>query len=249
MMTRAAAAGLPQATTSLGQMDQFIPLVERSAHAPLQTEGGLIQLALAPPAHEKQARSPVTDWSVLSADYGTFLATIFDEWVRRDVGRTFVQMFDVSLGLWAGMDASLCVFRETCGEALAVEHNGDVYSCDHYVYPEYRLGNLRDLPLAEMVASPQQVKFGTDKRDALPQYCRECDVRFACNGECPKHRFVRTPNGEWGLNYLCAGYKTFFHHIDPYMKTMARLLQAGRAPQEIMAMMAQKDRAEEAAKT
>jgi len=164
---------------------QFIPLVERSAHAPLQAENGLIQLALAAPAHSAEERSPVTDWSVRSEDYGTFLTTIFDEWVRQDVGRVFVQHFDVALGNWAGAGGSLCVFSPTCGKALAVEHNGDVYSCDHYVYPEWRLGNLRDRPLAEMVASAEQVKFGQDKSDTLPRYCRECDVRFACHGECP----------------------------------------------------------------
>jgi uncharacterized protein len=223
---------------------QFIPLVERSAHAPLQTENGLIQLSLAAPA---ETRSPVTDWSVRSEDYGTFLTTIFDEWVRKDVGSTFVQIFDVSLGSWAGMGASLCVFGETCGTALAMEHNGDVYSCDHYVYPDYRLGNIRDTALIDLVASPEQVKFGQDKRDTLPRYCRECDVRFACNGECPKHRFIRTPTGEWGLNYLCAGYKKYFKHIDPYMRAMANLLHAGRSPREIMTMVAQKEQAEAAA--
>jgi uncharacterized protein len=227
---------------------QFIPLVERSAHAPLQTENGLIQLTLAAPAHQGEAREPVTDWSVRSADYGTFLSTIFDEWVRRDVGKTFVQMFDVSLGIWAGVGASLCVFGETCGTALAMEHNGDVYSCDHYVYPEYRLGNIRDTPLIELIASPEQVKFGQDKRDTLPRYCRECEVRFACNGECPKHRFIRTPEGEWGLNYLCAGYKKYYAHVDPYMRAMANLLHAGRSPMEIMAMVAQQDQRSAAAK-
>lgn len=224
---------------------QFIPLVERSSQAPLQTEEGLIQLTLAAPG---ERRSPVTDWSVRSGDYGTFLTTIFDEWVRRDVGKAFVQTFDVALGIWAGAGASLCVFGETCGNALAVEHNGDVYSCDHFVYPEYRLGNLRQTPLAQMVASPEQRKFGADKRDTLPAYCRACDVRFACNGECPKHRFIQTPTGEWGLNYLCAGYKQFFTHIDPYMRTMARLLQSNRAPKEIMALVAARDEAESAAK-
>ena len=223
---------------------QFIPLVERSSFAPLQTENGLIQLTLAAPAKGGEARSPVTDWSVRSEDWGTFLSTIFDDWVRRDVGKTYVQAFDVALGLWAGMPSSLCVFGETCGSALAMEHNGDVYSCDHYVYPEYRLGNLRETPLAQLAGSPEQIKFGQDKRDALPEYCRKCEVRFACNGECPKHRFIRTPDGEWGLNYLCAGYKSFFNHIDPYMKAMAGLLQRRRAPQEIMALIAQREQAE-----
>ncbi len=230
---------------------QFIPLVERSAYAPLQTENGLIQLALAAPASKElssRERSPVTDWSVKSADWGTFLSTIFDEWVRGDVGKTFVQAFDVALGIWAGMPAALCVFGETCGSALAMEHNGDVYSCDHYVYPDYRLGNLRDKTLADMAASPEQIKFGMDKRDTLPKYCRECEVRFACNGECPKHRFIRTPTGEWGLNYLCTGYRQFFNHIDPYMQAMAKLLQQRRAPMEIMGLIAQKDKLEADAK-
>ncbi|MBC8138603.1 MAG: anaerobic sulfatase maturase [Fibrella sp.] len=224
---------------------QFIPLVERSAQVPSQTEDGLIQLTLAAP---RDRHASVTDWSVRSEDYGTFLTTIFDEWVRHDVGKTFVQSFDVALGIWAGVGASLCVFGETCGDALAMEHNGDVYSCDHFVYPEYRLGNLNQTPLAQLVASPQQRKFGTDKRDTLPAYCRSCDVRFACNGECPKHRFLKTPTGEWGLNYLCAGYKRFFTHIDPHMRTMTRLLQGGRAPREIMALIAAKDRADSEAK-
>jgi uncharacterized protein len=117
---------------------------------------------------------------------------------------------------------------------LAIEHNGDVYACDHYVYPEYHRGNLMEQPLVAMVGSSEQQKFGLDKRDTLPRVCRECDVRFACHGECPKHRFLRTPDGEWGLNYLCAGYKRFFRHIDPYMREMTRLIYAGRAPAEIM---------------
>jgi uncharacterized protein len=227
---------------------QFIPLVERSAHAPLQTEGGLIQLSLAAPPEPGQTKSPVTDWSVRSEDYGTFLVSIFEEWVRKDIGTTFVQMFDVALGQWAGAGASLCVFAETCGSALAMEHNGDVYSCDHYVYPQYRLGNVAETPLRELVASPEQVKFGQDKRDSLPRYCRECSVRFACNGECPKHRFIRTPDGDWGLNYLCAGYKKFFTHVDPYMRVMTQLLHAGRAPAEIRQMLARRDAEEAAAK-
>jgi uncharacterized protein len=179
---------------------------------------------------------------VRPADWGAFLTTIFDTWVRRDVGSVFVQQFDVALGIWSGAGSSLCVFAETCGKALAVEHNGDIYSCDHYVYPEYRLGNIREVALTDAVHSPRQVAFGNDKRDGLPRYCRECDVRFACNGECPKHRFVRTPEGEFGLNYLCAGYKRFFHHIDPHMRTMTALLNAGRAPAEIMGLLARDER-------
>jgi uncharacterized protein len=217
---------------------QFIPLVERSAAAPLQTEGGLIRLSLAAPPGSTQTESPVTEWSVIPEDYGEFLCRVFDAWVRRDVGRVFVQAFDVALGIWAGYGASLCVFAETCGDALALEHNGDLYACDHYVYPEYLRGNILRSSLTELARSPAQRKFGADKRDTLPRYCRACEVRFACNGECPKHRFLRTPDGEYGLNYLCAGYKRFFSHIDAPMRTMAQLLHAGRAPAEIMEILA-----------
>jgi uncharacterized protein len=217
---------------------QFIPLVERAAPGPLSGTDGLIQLSLAAPPKPDSEKSPVTEWSVRAADYGTFLTSLFDEWVRFDIGKTFVQQFDVALGIWAGHGSSLCVFSETCGKALAMEHNGDLYSCDHYVYPEFRLGNLRESSLDTLINAPFQKKFGTDKRDMLPEYCKKCDVRFACNGECPKHRFIKTPDGEWGLNYLCPAYKTFFTHIDPYMRAMTQLLRAGRAPAELMAMIA-----------
>lgn len=220
---------------------QYIPLVERSMAAPPPAENGLIQLSLAPPPQSNPLRSPVTEWSVESDAYGRFLVAIFDEWVRHDVAKTFVQIFDVALGIWAKAGVGLCVFAPTCGSALAMEHNGDVYSCDHYVYPEYRLGNILETSLKELVAAPEQVKFGQDKADTLPRYCRRCDVRFACNGECPKHRFLKTPDGEWGLNYLCAGYKRFFHHIDPYMKTMTSLLNARRPPAEIMEMLSRSE--------
>jgi uncharacterized protein len=209
---------------------QFIPLVERAAPAGAD---------FAPPPQPGEAENGavVTEWSVQAAQYGEFLCAIFDEWVRQDVGRTFVQLFDVALGNWMGLGSSLCVFAEKCGGALAIEHNGDIYSCDHYVYPEYRLGNLMNTSLGDMVNSPQQVKFGNDKLDALPRYCRECEVRFACNGECPKHRFIRTPDGEAGLNYLCAAYKRFFAHVDPYMRVMAGLLSNDEAPARIMEMV------------
>ncbi|MFZ4775766.1 MAG: SPASM domain-containing protein, partial [Terrimicrobiaceae bacterium] len=179
----------------------------------------------------------VTEWSVAPKDYGVFLREIFDEWIKRDVGRVFVQIFDVALGNWSGHGGGLCVFSPTCGTALAIEHNGDVYSCDHYVYPDYRLGNILNGTLGEMVGSEFQRKFGQDKSDNLPKYCRECDVRFACHGECPKHRFIRTPDGEPGLNYLCSAYQQFFRHVDPSMKQMTALLRAGRAPAEIMTLV------------
>jgi uncharacterized protein len=206
---------------------QFIPVVERIAR-----DAGDDGLVLIKPDAAENAR--VSDWSVDPVDYGKFLCTIFDEWVRNDVARFYVQLFDVTLETWLGMPASLCVFRETCGSAMAMEHNGDVYSCDHFVYPENKLGNIMESPLESLVTSPQQAKFGTDKRDTLPKFCRECDVRFACHGECPKRRFIRTPDGEAGLNYLCAGYKAFFHHVDPYMRFMAGELRQGRPPANVM---------------
>lgn len=205
---------------------QFIPLVERL--------GDGAPLAFAPPPEPGAPASGVTRWSVPAAGYGEFLCTIFDEWVRRDVGRVFVQIFDVSLGIWSGHGASLCVFLKDCGRALAMEHNGDVFSCDHFVYPKFRLGNILNHSLGAMVDTPEQQAFGRAKSESLPAYCRSCEVRFACNGECPKHRFVKTPDGEDGLNYLCPAYKKFFNHIDATMKTMAALLHAGRAPAEIM---------------
>ena len=212
---------------------QFIPLVERVAPARLKVRG----LDFAEPPMLGEGPDPqamVTEWSVRANAYGEFLVRIFDEWVRGDVGHTFVQVFDVALGNWLGAGSGLCVFAETCGNALAIEHNGDVYSCDHYVYPRYKLGNVMNGSLGEMVESAEQRKFGTDKRDALPRYCRACEVRFACNGECPKHRFIRTPDGEEGLNYLCPAYKRFFNHVDPYMTRMAELLQAGQPAARIM---------------
>jgi uncharacterized protein len=212
---------------------QFIPLVERLADAEATKLG--LDLAAPPRVDEEAgARMPVTEWSVEPGVYGEFLCTIFDEWVRHDVGKTFVQMFDVTLGNWVGQGGGLCVFSETCGSALALEHNGDLYSCDHYVYPHYRLGNILNASLGELVASEFQQKFGRDKSATLPRYCRECEVRHLCHGECPKHRFIRTPDGEPGLNYLCRAYIKFFNHSAPAMKRMAELLRAGRAPAEIM---------------
>jgi uncharacterized protein len=214
---------------------QFIPLVERRPAG--QTGAPGLEFAEPPdPGRPRDSSALVTAESVEPGQYGEFLCAIFDEWVREDVGRVFVQLFDVALGNWMGLGSSLCVFAEKCGAALALEHNGDVYSCDHYVYPQYRLGNLLNQSLGEMVRSPRQTKFGADKLASLPKYCRACEVRFACNGECPKHRFTTTPDGEAGLNYLCPAYKKFFHHIDPHMRAMGQLLQAGRAAAEIMRM-------------
>jgi uncharacterized protein len=206
---------------------QLIPIVERVTATPNGNEP-----ALAGPETAEETR--VSPWSVEPLQFGKFLCTIFDDWVIQDVGRYFIQTFEVALESWIGMPQSLCVFRPTCGAATAMEHNGDVYSCDHYVYPEHRLGNILEESLSSLVNSPRQWKFGQDKNDRLPRYCRECDVRFACNGECPKHRFLRTPDGEAGLNYLCSGYKLFFHHIDPYMRFMEHELSLARPPAAVM---------------
>lgn len=213
---------------------QFIPIVERIA-AKANSDG----LVLIGPGQAREAR--ISTWSVEPLQFGKFLCAVFDEWVREDVGKYFVQIFDVALESWLGMGQSLCVFRETCGAAMALEHNGDLYSCDHFVYPENRLGNIMEQPLESLVNSAAQRRFGLDKRDMLPRYCRECDVRFACNGECPKHRFLRTPDGEEGLNYLCAGYKAFFHHIDPYLRVMADELRHQRPPANVMQWARQRD--------
>ena len=179
------------------------------------------------------------DRSVGAEQYGKFLSDIFDDWVRHDVGRVFVQIFDVALAAWSGNRPGLCIFEETCGAALAMEHNGDVFSCDHYVEPDYRLGNINLVPLEEMVGSQQQFAFGQHKRDSLPQYCLDCEVRFVCNGGCPKNRFIQTPDGEDGLNYLCAGYRHFFNHIRRPMELMTAELHAGRPPANVMLTLAQ----------
>jgi uncharacterized protein len=154
------------------------------------------------------------------------------------VGRVFVQMFDAALGSWYGVGSSMCIFRPTCGDALALEHNGDVYSCDHFVDPEHLLGNIATTQMVELVRSPRQRAFGQAKADTLPGQCRRCDVRFACNGECPKNRIALSVDGEPGLNHLCAGYDEFFHHIDGPMRVMSDLLRAGRAPAEFAAIVA-----------
>jgi uncharacterized protein len=218
---------------------QFIPIIERTTENLLpvanagwsETPNGDRPLYL-------QEGSLVTERSVKSEQYGNFLITIFDEWVRRDVGQVFVQMFDVALGSWVGAPPALCIFSPTCGNALALEHNGDLYSCDHYVEPKYKLGNIKEVPMIELIASDRQRQFGQDKLDTLPQYCLDCEVRFACHGGCPRNRFIRTPAGEPGLNYLCAGYKAFFNHVDRPMRIMADLLQHKRAPAEIVQIYA-----------
>jgi serine-type anaerobic sulfatase-maturating enzyme len=213
---------------------QFIPIVERATPQtlPIANEGWG-QGVRGRPLYTQEGRL-LTERSISPEGYGRFLVDVFEEWVRRDIGEVFVQMFDVALANWHGEPPSLCVHSETCGLALALEHTGDLYSCDHFVEPAFKLGNIKDKHMIELIASPQQRRFGLDKRDTLPRFCRECDVRFACHGGCPKDRFVDDPHGEPGLNYLCPSFKMFFHHIDGPMRSMSELLAAGRAPSELV---------------
>lgn len=206
---------------------QFLPVVERVAADDAETV-----LRLVDPDYTEDAS--VTDWSVKPPDFGRFLIRIFDEWVRNDVGRYYVQIFDATLANMVGEMPGVCVFAQTCGDALVMEHNGDLFTCDHFVYPDHYLGNILETPLAELARSQMQFDFGVSKRNRLPRHCLRCDVRYACNGECPKHRFSMSPDGEPGLNYLCEGYKLFFHHVRPYMEFMAKELSNKRAPANVM---------------
>jgi uncharacterized protein len=214
---------------------QFIPIIERKPDSQAVQLG--LKHALPPDLDAADNDDCVTPWTVQPEQYGQFLIELFDKWVRRDVGTVFVQIFDVMLNAWMGLPPPLCFFAEKCGNAMIIEHNGDIYACDHFVYPDYRIGNLMETPLPDLAASEKLRKFGSDKFDQLPEYCRKCDVFFACHGECPKHRFIKTPTGEPGLNWLCAGYKQFMHHIDPYMRTMAQLIRNERPAADIMAML------------
>lgn len=218
---------------------QFIPIIERVSEA--AADGTVPWSSWRDRPLYVQEGEAVTARSVTGEQYGRFLIDVFEDWVRRDIGEVYVQMFDVALANWHGEPPSLCIHAETCGRALALEHTGDVYSCDHFVEPEHLIGNIMERPLAELVTLPQQVAFGEAKRDTLPRYCRECDVRFACHGGCPKDRFITTPDGEPGLNWLCAGYQAFFRHVDPPMREMSALLRAGRAPAELSAAYADAD--------
>jgi uncharacterized protein len=201
---------------------QFIPVVER-----INEEGNTL--------YQKGDR--VSDRSVLPEQFGNFLNIIFDEWIRNDVGKIFVQTFEASARRWLRMPSGMCVFEETCGIGLALEHNGDIYSCDHFVEPNYMLGNIMEKEIIELAGSERQYKFGQDKRDSLPKVCRECNVLFACRGECPKNRFLTTSTGEQGMNYLCDGLKAFFHHIDFPMQTLAELIRHGLPALEVMRVL------------
>ncbi len=197
---------------------QFIPIVERDN------------------ATGNQRGEKLTQRSISGEAYGEFLSEIFDEWVRQDVGSVFVQLFETCVGVWLGYPASICIFNETCGNCLALEHNGDLYACDHYVQPDARLGSISVNSITEMAISDQQRQFGQDKKSLLPDKCLRCDVRFICNGGCPKNRIL-PPKGETlPINHLCGGYQSFFRHIDRPMKVLAGLIKAGRAPKEIMSL-------------
>lgn len=213
---------------------QFIPIVERATAETLPiAERGWSEDARGERLLYTQNGDLVTARSVSGAGYGRFLNAVFDEWIRRDVGKVFVQMFDVTLNAWFGRH-TLCVHAPTCGQNLAIEHNGDVYSCDHFVEPGYRLGNIHQQPMAELVASERQLAFGQAKLDSLTRQCRTCEVRFLCNGGCPKDRFTRASTGEANQNYLCEGLYAFFTHTGPKMQEMAALIRQGRAAPDVM---------------
>jgi len=205
------------------QSIRFIPVVERLSDT--RVEGTTPGTG---------PESPVSERSVDPKQFGRFLIGVFDEWVRNDVGRVFVRDFDQALAAWTGLGARLCIYTEECGRSIVVEHNGDLYSCDHFVDAEHRLGNIHEAPIKKLASAPRQKQFGRDKRAKLPKCCRRCEVLFACNGACPKDRFINTPDGEPGLNYLCEGYKMFFTHIAPSMKFMADELRAGRPAGGVM---------------
>lgn len=207
---------------------QYIPIMERVGRE--ESENGL---SLVSPMFSGKAE--VTEWSIAPDQYGRFITETFDDWVRRDVGRVFVQLFDATLSVWTGQGPGLCLFDETCGRGPVLEANGDVYVCDHYVFPHYKLGNIIENDLAALVDGGQQQAFGLEKSKSLPQQCLKCDVRFACNGGCPKHRIEVTEDGEPGLNYFCPAYKDFFRHTAPSMRFMAGELKSGRAPAGVMA--------------
>ena len=214
---------------------QFTPIVERIAT-------NLPESSLHLLSGSDQTESRVAPWSVSALDYGRFLCEIFDEWVIQDVGTYFVPTFDSILANWVRQMTSICVHAETCGHAGAIEYNGDLFACDHYVFPDYKLGNINSDSLVSMMYSSRQIEFGNAKRDALPQYCRDCDFLFACNGECPKNRIIKTPTGETGLNYLCSGLRRFYAHVAPYMDFMAEELANERPPANVMAWAREKSK-------
>ena len=204
---------------------QFTPIVERLT----EHEDGRTLASLA-----DDREIPLADASVTPQQWGNFLCTIFDDWVRHDVGKTFVEIFDCTLANWMGVLPGICAYSKECGHAGVMEHNGDVYSCDHFVFPEYKLGNIREQSLIDMLYGEKQQAFSRLKHTSLPRQCKECDMEFACHGECPKNRFEKDKYGEPGLNYLCQGYYQYYSHVAPYMDFMKRELLAQRPPANIM---------------
>lgn len=211
---------------------QFNPIVERIPDEMASLMG--LKHATPHANYEEGQKALVTNFSVEQGAFGTFLTEIFDEWVHNDVGSIHVMNFEWALESWLGLPSTVCIFSEECGNALAIEHNGDMYSCDHYVYPDFRLGNVLEQDLIAMVESNTQRSFGENKKSSLPKQCMECEVKFACHGECPRHRFMRAHDNEPGLSYLCSDYKDYFHHIHRYMKVMVQLIENGLPASKVM---------------
>ena len=207
------------------QFLQFTPIVERLT----RHEDGRTLASLA-----DKNEIPLSEASVTPEQWGYFLSAIFDEWVRKDVGKIFVEIFDCTLANWMGISPGICAYSKECGHAGVMEHNGDVYSCDHFVFPEYKLGNIRDHSLIDMLYGEQQQEFSRLKHSSLPRQCKECDMEFACHGECPKNRFMKDKYGDSGLNYLCPGYYHYYQHVAPYMDYMKQELMSQRPPSNIM---------------
>jgi uncharacterized protein len=207
------------------QFLQFTPIVERLT----RHEDGRTLASLA-----DKNEIPLSEASVTPEQWGYFLSAIFDEWVRKDVGKIFVEVFDCTLANWMGISPGICAYSKECGHAGVMEHNGDVYSCDHFVFPEYKLGNIRDHSLIDMLYGEQQQEFSRLKHSSLPRQCKECDMEFACHGECPKNRFMKDKYGDSGLNYLCPGYYHYYQHVAPYMDYMKQELMSQRPPSNIM---------------
>ncbi len=210
------------------QFLQFTPIVERLT----RHEDGRTLASLA----DKDEIS-LSEASVAPEQWGYFLCAIFDEWVRKDVGKIFVEIFDCTLANWMGVSPGICAYSKECGHAGVMEHNGDVYSCDHFVFPEYKLGNIRDHSLIDMLYGEQQQEFSRLKHSSLPRQCKECDMEFACHGECPKNRFMKDKYGDSGLNYLCPGYYHYYQHVAPYMDYMKQELMVQRPPSNIMKVL------------
>jgi len=215
------------------QFMQFMPVVEHVVY-PTLANGKENKSARPHIVNPSTPGARISPWSVEAIAFGKFMCDIFDYWVRNDVGRYYVNLFDATLARYCGVMPGTCVYGETCGGNAVIEHNGDLYPCDHFVYPEYLLGNIKDCSIEQMMSSDKMVKFGIDKRNTLPTKCRRCQWLFACAGECPKHRFNQTEKGETGLNALCEGYRKFYSHADPYMQKMKEFIENQQAPANVM---------------